>query len=143
MAEAVFGLMGVVVGGLLTGVVAFYLERRREKQEAQVARSIARSELVEAARAIEDALAGDEWPPGWDKMRWSESWLTNRRVLAATMEEGGFAKLARAYLDMQLLQTGLSAGRRKFVEQDKTFLTTAKSHLSEARPFLLAKSNAP
>lgn len=136
MAEAIFGLVGVVVGGLLTGVVTLLLERRRENQEARVAQRIARSELGEAAKAVEDALAAGEWPPGWDKKRWSESWSTNRRVLAATMEDDDFAKLARAYLHMELLQTGLAAGKRKFVEQDRTFLTTVSSYLSEAERLL-------
>jgi hypothetical protein len=138
MSEAIFGLAGVVVGGLLTAAVTFLFERRQEKREARVARRVMRSELEEATTAIEDALAGGEWPPGWDNKSWSQSWSTYRGVLAATMDDDDFDKLARAYLHMELLQTGLAAGKRSFVEQDETFLTTVNSYVLQANPLLAA-----
>jgi hypothetical protein len=92
--EWVVGLVGVVVGGLLTGGVSFLLERRREKAHARAAREVIKSELQAAARAVEDALSGPdpEWPPGWDRVGWTESWATNRPVLAARMNEDDFAR---------------------------------------------------
>ena len=65
-------------------------------------------------------------------MRWSQSWSTYRPVLAATLGEQDFTKIARAYLYMQLLLTGLAAEERKFVEGDEPFLAAASSHLAEA-----------
>jgi hypothetical protein len=136
MAEAIFGLAGVVIGGVLTGVITYFLERHREKQEARAARRIVGAELKEATEAVEDALAGGKWPPGWSNMRWSQSWSTYRRVLAATMDDDGFAKLARAYLQMELLLTGFAAGEREFIETDKSFFARVKDSVSEAEPLL-------
>jgi uncharacterized membrane protein YdjX (TVP38/TMEM64 family) len=62
---AVFGLIGVIVGALITSIASFYLVRRREKKDARAARRIIQSELKEAAQAIHEALAAAEWPAGW------------------------------------------------------------------------------
>jgi hypothetical protein len=129
---AIFGVAGVIVGALVTGAVTYIFERRRERREARSARLVVRHELEEATKAVEDALAGKEWPPGWQNMRWSQSWSTYRPVLAATMEEQDFAKLARAYLHMELLLAGFAAGKRGFVDADESFFAAAREHLAEA-----------
>jgi type II secretory pathway pseudopilin PulG len=60
--EWVVGLVGVVVGGLLTGGVTYFLEQRREKREARAAQLVMKSELEAAATAVEVALLdGTEW----------------------------------------------------------------------------------
>ena len=133
--------MGVVVGGLLTGGVTFLLERRREKREARAAQLVMKSELEAAAAVAEDALSGEdpEWPPGWDRVGWSESWSTYRPILAKTMSDVDFTKLARAYLQMQLLQTGLAAGERRLSNRDEAFLENVKSAVSEADKVLVER----
>lgn len=139
MPEWVVGLVGVVVGGLLTGGVTYFLEQRREKREARAAQLVMKSELEAAATAVEAALSGTEpkWPPGWDRVGWSESWTTYRPVLAKTMNDLDFTKLARGYLQMQLLQTGLAAGERGLSNRDEVFLGKVKSELSEADEVLV------
>jgi hypothetical protein len=138
VAEAWIGFVGVVIGSLVTFGATYFFEWRREKADARAARGVARSELGEAAKAVEDALSGPDpkWPPGWDRVGWSESWSTYRPVLAATMNDTDFTKLARAYLHMRLLQTGLAGGERGFVEHDKAFLDDVKSALTEAKKAL-------
>jgi hypothetical protein len=132
MAEAIFGLLGVVVGGFLTGFVNYLLESRREKQEARVARRLARSELGEAGQAVNDALAGQGWPAGWTTKRWSDSWSAYRRPLAATMNDNDFGELAQAALYVELLQVGLAAGKRPFIEGDDEFLREVQAHVRDA-----------
>jgi hypothetical protein len=134
--EGIYALAGVVIGGVVTGVFAILLERRRETRDAQAARRIVKAELEAAAKAAADALKVDEWPPGWDSMRWSQSWSTYRPVLAATMADDEYGTLARAYLDMALLQAGLAAGQRSFVPDDKSFIAGAKSRIAEADELL-------
>jgi hypothetical protein len=143
--EWVVGLVGVIVGGLLTGGVTYFLERRREKREARAAQLVMKSELEAAATAVEVALSGEEprWPPGWDRVGWSESWMTYRPALAKTMNDVDFTKLARAYLQMQLLQTGLAAGERGLSNRDEVFLRKVKSALSEADEVLVPRRQRP
>jgi hypothetical protein len=129
MAEGIFGLIGVLVGASVAGWVTLRLERRREKREALAARRIVKSELEEAKRAVQDALAGREWPPGWDETTWTQTWSTNRSVLAATMNGDHFDKLADVYLQMRLLQRGLAAGTRTFARDDETFLHRVETSL--------------
>lgn len=135
MAEVWIGFIGVVIGSLVTFGATYFFEWRREKADARAARGVVRSELAEAAKAVEDALSGPDpkWPPGWATVGWSESWSTYRPVLSVSMKEADFTKLARAYLHMRLLQTGLAAGEREFVEHDRSFLDNVTSAVSEAR----------
>ncbi len=132
MEEGIFALAGVIVGGVVTGVVAVYLERRRERRDAAGARLIVEAELAEASKAVQDALDGEKWPPGWKTMRWSQSWSTYRPVLAATTDKAEFAALARAYLYMELLHAGLAEGERDFSANDATFVSEAQSFITEA-----------
>jgi hypothetical protein len=137
---AVIGLVGVVVGALLTAGTSIYTMRRREDRDARAARRVVESELKEAARAVKDMLEFKEWPPGWTNTTWSESWSMYRPALAlAIRDDDQFQKIATAYLDMRLLQTGLAAGKRGFVTDDPTFLTHASQTIGDA----LALVSAP
>jgi hypothetical protein len=133
MSDLVAGLVGVVVGALLTAGTSVYMARRREKRDARAARRIIQSELKEAAQAVDEALDHKEWPTGWTKKTWSESWSMYRPTLAlAIRDDEEFDKIATAYLDMGLLETGLAADKRGFIETDLPFLTRVSSQLRNA-----------
>jgi hypothetical protein len=138
VAEAWFGLIGVFIGGLVAFGATFLLESLRERSDAQAARRIVKAELNEAAKAAEDALNGPmpEWPPGWDRVGWTDSWSTYRPVLAKRMETEDFSRLSDAYLQMRLLQTGLAAGKRRLEGLDEAFLRQVQSVVSDARKVL-------
>jgi hypothetical protein len=136
VAEATFGLVGVVIGGLITAFVSYLLESRRERREARIARRLVRSDFDEADHAVTDALAGRGWPAGWTDRRWSDSWSVHRRPLAASMSDKDFAEIATAALYMELLQTGLVAGTRPFIQGDEAFLQVVHAHLEDARSLL-------
>lgn len=130
---ALVGLAGVVIGALATAGTSVYMARRREEKDARAARRIILSELKEAVEAVTVALKFKEWPAGWTKKTWSESWSLYRPTLAlAIRDDTQFEKIAAAYLNMSLLETGLAAGRRGFVRDDLTFLTGSSQTLSEA-----------
>jgi hypothetical protein len=130
--EAVFGLIGVVVGGVLTGAVAYVLERRRETREARIARRIMRAQFGQALKAVDDGLKGKNWPPGWDDKRWSDSWVAHRQALAAKMDDDDFATLAHGALYMELLQVGFKKDARPFGPRDKGFFEEVRSFVQDA-----------
>jgi hypothetical protein len=144
VAEVWFGLVGVVIGGLVAFGATFLLEWLRERSDAKAAESILKAELKEAATALEDALSGPmpEWPPGWDRVGWSESWSTYRPVLAKSMKTDDFSKLASAFLQMRLLQTGLAAGKRGLEGPDEAFLRHSQSVVSDAEIVLNVKARS-
>jgi hypothetical protein len=62
--EAAIGLIGVVVGGVLTGGVAYVLERRRETREAGIARRVMRAQFGQALKAVDRRAEGEELAAG-------------------------------------------------------------------------------
>ena len=58
MTDAVFGLLGVLVGGAITGWTTYALERRRERAAARVAARLVREDLLPGVLLLEDVLTG-------------------------------------------------------------------------------------
>lgn len=138
MAQAWVGVVGALIGGVLAFGGSYFLQLRREKAEARAAKAVMRSELEYATRAVKDALSdpGRMWPAGWDRLGGAVSWTTYRPVLALSMSDEDFETLARARLEMQLLETSLAAGRRAFVETDEPLLRQVDTALTEAKQVL-------
>jgi hypothetical protein len=139
MTETWIGLLGVLIGGVLAFGGAFALEWWRQRAHGRAARVVMASELKEASQAVNDALDGTpkpHWPPGWQNMGWSESWAIHRPVLAATMSRADFDTLAKARLQMQLLQTGLAEGKGDLEGKNFEFLDRVTRALNDADELL-------
>ena len=96
MGEAVFGLVGVVVGALLSGGTEWMLARRREQRAARTAARVVRDELYLVAVWLEDLREG-AWtlPEGW---RYSEQvWREQRAHLAAILPYDQYARAQQAH----------------------------------------------
>ncbi len=61
----VFGLAGVIVGGILNSSLSAVFERRRELAEARVAAKLARKELKLMSNTIRAAVDLGRWAPYW------------------------------------------------------------------------------
>ena len=97
MAAAIFGLLGVIVGGVMNGLVTAVLQRRTERSDQRSAARLVRSELV-ACRAL--ALeAGRRSPEDLPQLRDATPvlWQTSRAVLARALTDDHWALVARAY----------------------------------------------
>jgi hypothetical protein len=83
MTEAIFGLAGVVIGGLLNGGVSLMVEHRREKREARTAARLLEGEVAEI-RAMWDIAKKTSWAgePLTDFEK--PVWLEWRAVLATS-----------------------------------------------------------
>ena len=136
VSETVAGFLGVLLGGIITGGVTYWMQWRRERREARGARRVVESEIDEATAALTAIKGQEKWPPGWIQ-HWSESWEAVRPALALDLSDDSFKRIAEAYLYMSRLETGL-AGRphRGFVETDGPFLEEVSNSLDEARAAL-------
>jgi len=132
-ADAKAALLGVVIGGLITTGTTVVLMWYQARKDVRAARRILRSQLSEAKKAVEDALKGRSWPPGWTVMGWSESWSTYRPALARSrMSKVAFDQIANAFLYLRLLQTGLAAEDHSFVHDTRSFLDEVSGAIGEA-----------
>jgi hypothetical protein len=122
---AIFGLVGVAVGGLVTGFVSSSLEKGREKAESLAAARLLRTEVIAASADVSATLKEGKWPIAY-KPTWSQSWSTYRRSLAVRMDDEAFDEVAKAYALMDQLQSGFGAGRpeaqRDLSHPDRVFL---------------------
>jgi hypothetical protein len=65
--QAVFGLIGVIVGALITGGVGWTLGRRREQRDVRAAARLLRNDLVKAEGMLSHTLQQRRWwPRDWE-----------------------------------------------------------------------------
>jgi hypothetical protein len=68
-----FVLAGILIGGLLTGVVNYVLERRREQAVGRVAVRLLEVELAIAGSALDQVVERGRWSP-WNFERGHRAW---------------------------------------------------------------------
>ena len=106
MLSAIFGLVGVVVGGLLTATFQLWQERRSDRAEARAASRLLSAELSEQ-HVFLDALVkqdpevprNDRWPP-------VAAWPEYRAAMARLLDDETWQALAGAYVELGLMHSG-------------------------------------
>jgi hypothetical protein len=141
------GLAGVALGAFLTGGFGLLAEWRRRRRDAAMARRLVYADLSTVDRALTDAEAnfrrsqqrppdpedaGQQWPFGWERETWSQSWAGYRGLLAANLGDAEFEPLAAAFGFVEQLQNSLAAGRRPFQDADATFLEEVRAAVDVA-----------
>jgi hypothetical protein len=142
-----FGLAGVALGAILAAGLTLYQERARRRHNAAMARRLVSSDLGSVNRALTvteanhrrseqppvDPLPGDrQWPLGWEKVTWAQSWAGYREALAGSLDEREFALLATAFGFIEQFQNALAAGVRPFAPDDTEFLGAVRAAIDEA-----------
>jgi hypothetical protein len=96
---AIFGLVGVVLGGLLSGGVTYVMERRREQRETRAAARLLAEELRRAISFIHGVLRPVE--SDWQSRAFAELdlevWKQNRALLASALAEETWTDVASAF----------------------------------------------
>lgn len=115
MTAAIFGLLGVIVGGVLTGIVEWVLRARDERGQMKAAARLLRSELFDAQGVFEliaeygqgERAESDAGEPGHnqhDGPRVSrEQWLEHQGLMARMLDEHEWAILEEAYTASRIL----------------------------------------
>lgn len=111
MSEAIFGLIGVVVGGVLSGAVQWAMTRRDERGATRRAARLVRSELREMRDLLTTWLGFAAWHWSW----WESprEWVEHRDVLAAGVSAEVWELTERAYARVRHLDLSIEALRKK------------------------------
>jgi hypothetical protein len=99
MTEAIFGLVGVVVGGLLTGLTQAWQQRRAARAEMRAGARLISAELsvleVKLGRYGDGESGRPELPAVVD-------WPEHRAVIARELDRDDWVMVARAYAMLEL-----------------------------------------
>jgi hypothetical protein len=95
MAQAIFGLIGVVIGSAITWGIELWRARRRDTDEARVAARL----VIDELRSIDNARTVNE--PEFRKQRElalrQDAWLSHRAVLARELSNNRWQAVRKAY----------------------------------------------
>jgi hypothetical protein len=99
---AVFGLLGVVVGGFLTAGSSYLLERSKEKrsqeQELKRAARLILGNLIVLQADVQGAINQAAWPEDSLATYASGAWLQYQNVLAGGLSDEAWDNLVLAFL---------------------------------------------
>lgn len=101
LVPAVFGVIGVAVGAMLTGVVDWARQRSKDDRRARAAARLLRTDLFLVARILKIALMRSELPGFVDISL--PSWTTYRDVLAAALDDGAWIAVSAGCARTQAL----------------------------------------
>ena len=107
MTAAIFGLLGVIVGGVLNGVVTWRIERFRKRQEARAAARLANVELGDARSGF-DAYAfrpGPETMVRLVSLLADDAWRDHRGVLARVLDPPEWLAVSAAYQQIKFFRS--------------------------------------
>jgi hypothetical protein len=129
MTEAIFGLVGVVIGALIGSVTTVFIEKRKERLAARVAARLVRDELYIVAVWLEDLLSfehiSEEQFERIKSRTTTDSWAEQRVHLAAVMSYENFADASMAvgaadrfrhWISTQSAAAGLDDKARAFLK---------------------------
>jgi hypothetical protein len=105
---AVFGVIGVIVGGVLNGLVSYALARRNERRAAKTAARLLLDEWRAALFLVEDVLRLGRWQP--DQPIAFEVWDRHRELLANQLQQEAWLRVANARLHVAWINSANQAG---------------------------------
>lgn len=116
MGEAIFGLVGVIVGGIITAGSSYLLDRRREQSDRQRDTHNRAIEVKRAARLIDDELARGRasarmcvekkrlWNP--DEQLLTGAWQQYGAVIAPELSDAAWLAVRVAIIAVYQLNRG-------------------------------------
>jgi hypothetical protein len=99
MTAAIFGLIGVIIGGLITSGVELFRDSFRERRGLRSAVRLVDDELGYVVAALDNVLEVGKWRPQQDDLERS-AWEESKPLLAAALELNDWRGIVIAYLHM-------------------------------------------
>ncbi len=139
MTEAIFGLIGVVVGGLISGGLSLILEWRKERVAARVAARLVREDLLPVSLMIEDVFGGRAWLQPPEPRSRERSWVEHRSRLATVMEYEDYAAVVQAQIAADRFDAWIAsrADRSELSEDDRNQLRSWNAEVGRGLSRLL------
>jgi hypothetical protein len=106
--EAIFGLIGVVIGGLLSGGVSYLADRRRSKAGTRIAARLMCSEIESNQVASRMSLGSRTWAQVKVGLK-AEAWQGHQGPLASTLTDDEWGSVDTYYV-LVLRLTQMAAG---------------------------------
>jgi len=100
MSEAIFGLIGVLLGAIAAGVGDYLLGKRRERVETKRAARLLLLELKEAREFIEDSLQKMRWVSNPEAVLSNEVWVEHRAAFAQINSSVVWETVSDAFLQI-------------------------------------------
>lgn len=117
VAEAIFGLVGVIVGGLLNGGVTWLTERKQQRAGAKTAARIVIAEIRDNERAIELALEEKNWDYVKDAVS-LQAGDEHRARLAQTLNDDAWLAFDHYYSRVRELVKLAELSRRRLKDDE-------------------------
>jgi hypothetical protein len=104
MEVAIFGLIGVVLGGLITGGTQMFLEWRREQRAVRRAKRLVKGELLQASMILRYFANSKIWPSSLDatSVLPTLAWQEHRAHLADVLNKDIWDQLVIAYSKLEI-----------------------------------------
>ena len=100
MTGAIFGLVGVIIGGLLTGAVEALRERRSQRTLSRAAARLLSAELSVQQEILQRRAAETSAEAVSDEMPGVADWPEQRVVMAKTLDDDTWIAVAGAYANL-------------------------------------------
>jgi hypothetical protein len=97
---AIFGLVGVIVGGLLTAAVQAFQEWRSQRKLSRAAARLLSAELSVQQEILQRRAANESAEPASDEMPAVADWPEQRVVMARMLDNATWIAVAGAYANL-------------------------------------------
>lgn len=116
MTEAIFGLVGVIIGGLLNGGVAWLTDRHRSKGAVKVSARLVLSELEMIEVSATSALSS----ANYSQLTFGSNteWIEHRATLAAELSDEEWSALDNCFAFFAHMKT-MAEGGTKWDDESK------------------------
>jgi len=106
MEVAIFSLIGVVLGGIITGGTQMFLERRRERRAVRRAKRLVGGELLHASMILRSLSDSKIWPssPDATSVLPTSAWQEHRAHLADVLDEDLWNQLVTTYSRLEIVR---------------------------------------
>src|SRR6478735_7267443 len=111
MTEAIFGLVGVVIGALVTGTIEWIQTRRTSAIAIRAARRLVAEELlicvscldVAAGAGAPDVVAASMRDSTARGLIRADAWAAHKSILAEGLDDDAWVAVSNAYLEVTFL----------------------------------------
>ena len=139
-----FGLLGVLVGAVLTPWMNRRADERRDFESAREAWLLLREDARDALEVADERLKKDRWPIV-SHQDWSSVWRASRGTLVRHVDARSFRSVAAAFTRMDRFESAVNTPRepnqrslndldREFLADMSALLTSALDTLDSDRP---------